>query len=169
MQEFNTETLVIKPTVSASGNNTFLINSSGAKNSINEESITTKFTNQSVIVQPFIENIRNGEYAIVFINGNYSHAAIRFPGIFAGRKSPIYINKASISKSILSLATKCSNSMKDYFGEFPIYARYDIVDGYIMEVELAEPDLMTRTISNSAHKEIIINNLAKTIIKRIGR
>jgi hypothetical protein len=35
-----------------------------------------------------------------------------------------------------------------------------------MEVELAEPDLMTRTISSDNDKKHIMNNLAMAIIKR---
>lgn len=159
-KHLNADTLVIKPVVSASGNNTFLLNSSGEKPSVKD---------QPFIIQPFIENIKNGEYALIFIDGVYSHAVIRFPGILSEKKSSIYVDKADVPEYALSLAMKCSNNIKNYFGQYPAYARYDIVDGYIMEVELAEPDLMTRCIPNEADKKSIMNNLAMAIVKRIGQ
>jgi len=163
-QELDTDTFVIKPVISNSGKNTFIIDLNNQKDLARIKDDTHQF-----IVQPFIENIKNGEYALVFINGKYSHAAIRFPGIFTEKQSPMQVNKIDIPESILSLAMKCSSNMKSYFGKFPAYARYDIVDGYIMEVELAEPDLMTRTIQNLPEREYIIGNLAKTIAKRIEK
>ncbi len=168
MDKWHTNTLVIKPTVSASGDNTFIIGETSIKNSIEKTEIAGKFQDASFIIQPFIENIKQGEYAVVFIDGQYSHTAIRFPGRFEEKKSAQYIPKSQVPESVMNIANLCTENMQKHFGCAPAYARYDIVDGLIMEIELAEPDLMTRTIPDETERKTVINNLARAIIKRIS-
>jgi glutathione synthase/RimK-type ligase-like ATP-grasp enzyme len=168
MDKWHTDALVIKPTVSASGYNTFIIGGNGIKNSIGKSEIANIFQNSQFIIQPFIKNITQGEYAVVFIDGQYSHTSIRFPGRFEEKKSAQYIEKDQVPESVMKIANMCAGNIQRHFKCAPVYARYDIVDGYVMEIELAEPDLMTRTIQDETERKTVIKNLAMAIIKRIS-
>ncbi len=167
-QTIGTKTLVVKPTVSASGNDTYIVNGKDRKNSILSGEITDKFGNRDIIIQPFIQKIENGEYALVFVGGQFSHAVMRFPGIFTDKKSPVYVPAENIPTPIMELAIKTAQAIKQHFGHTPAYARYDVVDGMIMEVELAEPDLMTRNIPEE-EKQLALNKLAALIVQRTKR
>ncbi len=161
-QKFATQKLVFKPVVSASGNDTYVINSPELKNNMTQKFIKTKFQNTMCLVQPFITNVHNGEYALVFMDGVFSHAVIRFPGIFTDKKQPIYIPKNKIPQNIIDMAVASAKSVQQYFGKNPVYARYDIVNDGIMEIELAEPDLMTRNIPEK-QKNTVLKNFAQII------
>lgn len=160
----NSRQIVIKPVVSASGNDTHLIN----MDLITERQlcqISNKFNNRKCLVQPFIKDITSGEYALVYLGGKLSHAVIRFPGVFAEKKSPIYMMNQDIPKNIIKLADNTSSSITKFFGHIPAYARYDIVNDMLMETELAEPDLMTRNIPEELKKSAL-RKLAGLVFKK---
>lgn len=167
-QRLGTKILVVKPTVSASGNNTYILNKKSLKNFILSDEIADKFGSSDVIIQPFVQKIETGEYALVFIDGHFSHAVIRFPGIFTEKKSPIYVRAGNIPVKIMDLANKTAQAIKLHFGYTPAYARYDFVEDMIMEVELAEPDLMTRNIPE-VEKSMALDKLAASIAQRKKR
>lgn len=167
-KQFNTNKIVLKPTVSASGTDTYILGDSLSRNTIVPADIATIFKNRQIIAQPYLENIIYGEYALVYIGGQFSHAVIRFPGIFAQKQSSVYIEKLTVPAKILGLAENCARKMNQHFGSTPAYARYDIVDGIIMEVELAEPDLMTRNIPEENSLKAL-SNLAQIVHKEAVR
>ena len=163
-KQFDTNKIVLKPTVSASGTDTYLLGDSLSKNAIVPADIATIFKNRKIIAQPYLENITDGEYALVYIGGQFSHAVIRFPGVFAQKQSPVYIENSKVPAKVLELAESCSKKLNQHFGSTPAYARYDIVGGVVMEIELAEPDLMTRNIPEENSLKAL-NNLAKVVHK----
>lgn len=167
-KQFNMNRIVLKPTVSASGTDTYILDDSLGKNTIVPADISTIFKNGQIIAQPYLANIIDGEYALVYIGGQFSHAVIRFPGIFAQKQSPVYIEKLKVPAKIMELAEFCAKKLNRYFGITPAYARYDIVDGVVMEVELAEPDLMTRNIPEESRLKAL-NNLAQIVHKGAAR
>jgi glutathione synthase/RimK-type ligase-like ATP-grasp enzyme len=94
-----------------------------------------------MLLQPFIEAVQTeGEYALMFFDGRYSHAYLKTPAAgdyrvqeeHGGRSDPVEADAA-----LVGLAVKAIESLP----ELPTYARIDIVDGMIMEIELIEPEL----------------------------
>lgn len=139
---FATSKLVVKPCVSAAAENTMTVDS----NNVLERSddICKHFEAEDYIVQPFVEEIRNGEWSFLFFNGKYSHCSLKTPkqGDFrvqhyhGGRISypmphPLHIAQAAAYLKILPTSL--------------LYARVDgvLVNGKftLMELELIEPYL----------------------------
>jgi glutathione synthase/RimK-type ligase-like ATP-grasp enzyme len=73
---FKTKQLIIKPCVSGSAKNTFIvpINEIDAYDVI----LNKLLENESLIVQPFMHEIReNGEWSFIFFNGAYRHSVLK--------------------------------------------------------------------------------------------
>lgn len=167
---------VFKPTISGSGENTYLVTSSSDKSIPNTVSIAeaVKIYNDilsgnkecKIIVQPFISEINNGEYSCVFIDGKLTHTMLRFPNIFHEKKKPYLVS--DIPNSILKLAKKVEK-IKD-FNNY-LYMRVDMVlinnEAKIMEVELCDPDLLTKYIDDLNVKYDVIKTFAERIVRRI--
>ena len=169
------EELVIKPSISASGNNTYLISNNSKRNnviSLNDLNNLYQEINKktSLIVQPFIKEIDNGEISLIYINGSYSHAILRFPNIFNNNSSIKYIPKEDLDDEILKIANKVIN-IKEYQGN--LYERIDFVKidkkYYIMEIELIEPDLFIRRIDDKNVQTNVINQFVQGIKERINK
>lgn len=165
---------VIKPTISGSGENTYLINgNSNMNNSISQFDLLNKFScilniddDFKVMIQPYISEINNGEYACIFIDGELTHTMLRFPAVFHDKKRPFLID--DVPKSILTLAKKVE-SLAEFKGY--LYMRVDMVlvndEAKIMEVELAEPDLLTKYIENEEKQSEVIKTLVRKIERRV--
>lgn len=169
ISKLNTKELVIKPSISASGNNTYLISDNHTrKNVISLDKINEIYhdinKNTSLIVQPFIKEIDNGEISLIYINGQYTHAILRFPSIFNNKSSIKYIPKEELDNSVFDIAKKVLN-IKEYQNN--LYERIDIIKidnkYYIMEIELIEPDLFIRRIDNKDIQNNILNNISNSI------
>ena len=168
---------VIKPTISGSGENTYLINGSSdmsIQNVIQKENIVEIYSkildnnnDCKIMVQPFISEINNGEYSCIFIDGKLTHTMLRFPNIFHEKRRPYLVSE--VPDVIIELAKRIEKIQE--FNEY-LYMRVDMVliDGNakIMEVELTDPDLLTKYISNMDVKSNVIKTLAKSIERRIG-
>ncbi|KAB1231873.1 ATP-grasp domain-containing protein [Chryseobacterium viscerum] len=139
---FNTDKLVVKPCVSAGAQNTITVN----KDNFNERSveIETLLKEQDYMVQPFVDDIKNGEWSFLFFNGKYSHCSLKTPkkgdfrvqhyhggSISYPTPDPLYIEQAGSYLKSLPQAT--------------LYARVDGVvinnSFQLMELELIEPYL----------------------------
>lgn len=150
---------VVKPSISGSGENTFLIND---ENSCEISKIFKGLLQENgdlkIMVQPFIKGINNGEYSVIFINGILSHTMIRYPGIFSIKKRPELVKNPPLS--VIKLAKKVSK-IKDF--DNYLYMRADIVlennNPIIMEIELTDPDLMTKYIDSSRIQDKIMELL----------
>lgn len=168
---------VIKPTISGSGENTFLVNpmdkDKNLPNIIFQEDIIKKYhsilannSDCSIMLQPYIEQINDGEYSCIFIDGELTHTMLRFPDVFHDKKRPYLV--IDPPKSILELAKRVE-SIKDFSNY--LYMRVDMVligeEAKIMEVELAEPDLLTKYIDDKDKQDQVIKTLAKKIERRV--
>lgn len=167
---------VIKPTISGSGENTYLVNNSSniyIPNTVKKEDIVNiykqildKNNDCKVMIQPFISEINNGEYSCIFIGGKLTHTMLRFPNIFHEKRRPYLIT--DVPDSIIELAKKVEKI--EEFDDY-LYMRVDmiLVDGKakIMEVELADPDLLTKYIDNINVKSDVIKTFAKKIERRV--
>lgn len=160
---------VIKPIISGSGENTYLIKQEklpNLRNILNQLNRVFVQNDNGIMIQPYINGIENGEYACVFIDGINTHNMLRFPGVFSEKKRPIYLS--SIPCSVKKMAYDVSK-LEEFSGY--LYMRVDIVlqDGnpMIMEVELAEPDLLFKYIENDNIRNQGIKLLSKSIVRRI--
>lgn len=135
------ETLIIKPTVSATAEHTYKLDAFDA-------SLQAVFDERSFLVQPFVESIvSEGEFSLFFFNGEYSHTILKAPKtndfrvqeehggiITAVRPEPAMLTTASAVLGRLS--------------EKLLYARVDLVRYHgrfaVMELELIEPALYLR-------------------------
>ncbi|WP_284461561.1 hypothetical protein [Chryseobacterium sp.] len=139
---FNADKLVVKPCVSAGAQNTITVD----RNNFNERSkeIDKLLEEQDYMVQPFVEEIKNGEWSFLFFNGKYSHCSLKTPkegdfrvqhyhggSISYPTPDPLHIEQAGTYLKSLPQPT--------------LYARVDgvLIDNSfkLMELELIEPYL----------------------------
>lgn len=163
--------LIIKPIISGSGNNTFKLFSSESS-SIDQKEIVKAFESifsvedNGAMLQPYIPEIKNGEYACIFIGGLNTHNMLRYPGVFAEKQRPIYLE--TIPKDISKLAYQVSS-----IPEFnkSLYMRVDIIYNAgiptVMEVELAEPDLLIKYIPDNKIQKETIGLFAKKLERKL--
>lgn len=176
LDTFTNKMYVIKPTISGSGDNTYLVNPStdmNIPNTVKIEDVMEIYKpildingDCKIMIQPFVSEINDGEYSCVFIDGELTHTMLRFPNIFHGKKKTYLVSL--VPDSIIELARKVEKipEFKNY-----LYMRVDmvLVEGIpkIMEVELAEPDLLTKYIDNVNVKAKVIKTLARKIERRV--
>jgi len=143
---------VLKPAVSASGYETHAF--AGEIDGAARDMIATVIKSGDVLVQPFMDEVpSHGEYSLVYIDGRFSHAAIKraAPSEFrvqtehGGSVTPVQVDAALIEAGSKALAA---------LPEVPLYARVDgiVHDGefLLMELELIEPNLFLDLQARSA-------------------
>lgn len=180
------ENLVVKPSISGSGDRTYIVsqnkNISDFKNKLSLEEAECLFQKavaenqvRGIIIQPFLPGISEGEYSFVFIDSKLTHIAIRYPGIFGAKKDPVEIKKSLVSDDMMLFAEQCQKALNHISstikkGYVPLYLRCDIIRNssqlYLMEAEMAEPDLLIKTISSNSARENVIKTFAGSIIER---
>ncbi len=169
-----TKIFVVKPIISGSGNNTYLIDLTGDNNRPNNKQIyelnelmsdIVKEKNNGLMIQPFITEIDSGEISSIFIDGKNTHNVRRYPSIFHEKRNPEL--EKDMSSDMFELARRIE-SIPEYSGY--LYMRVDMVEHnkqpIVMEVELTEPDLLTKYIPEEI-RDTTIKTLAKKIEKRI--
>jgi glutathione synthase/RimK-type ligase-like ATP-grasp enzyme len=143
------EKSVIKPIISASGNNTYIVNSN---DDIKED------LSRGYMVQPYIEEINNGEYSIILFDKELLYGIRRYPGIFTNRQSVEYISDIDDNiKSIINDINKI-DEYNDY-----VFMRVDIVDNKVIEIELLDPQLFIETIPDKSKRIDIYIKLVNCI------
>lgn len=162
---------VLKPIISGSGENTFLV---GSNESLNIDKIIKSFEkiikceDNGIMLQPYIKEVQNGEFACVYIDGVNIHNMMRYTGIFTKREKPVYLS--NIPEAVKKLADKVSK-IEEYSNH--LYMRIDIVlhnnKPMIMEIELAEPDLLFKFIPDEKLKNESMNQFAKKLVRRIEK
>jgi glutathione synthase/RimK-type ligase-like ATP-grasp enzyme len=107
---------------------------------------------RTVMIQPYLSNIESeGEVALIFIGGSYSHAirrgaVLKFPGmVHAGESGFQDIRSHAATPEERALAEQVLAAVPLDYGSL-LYARVDLVRGpegkpLILEVELTEPSL----------------------------
>ena len=153
--DYTNEKLVIKPIVSAAGDNTYKI--------INKDDLQKVKDLNNIMIQPFIENIKNGEISIIVINKKIKYGIKRFPGIFTNYQKEKYLPLEVIDNEIIEIVNKII-AIKEY--EDVIIMRIDLVkeDKYkVLETELTDPDLFIETIPQKSLREDIYKEIIKSI------
>ncbi|MDB5097572.1 MAG: hypothetical protein JWM80_1993 [Cyanobacteria bacterium RYN_339] len=116
------EEVVVKPAVSASAHRTVRTRSA-------------MVAELEVLVQPYLPAVEGvGERALVFIDGEFMQA-MRKPPVLSGEVdgyAPVEVTAAELELAQRTLAE---------LPEVPLYARVDLLEGLVMELELIEPSL----------------------------
>ena len=142
LRERGWERAVIKPVVGLATRNVMMVEPSVAGLARAQAHADTLLAEQDVMVQPFLESVElYGERALVFIDGEYSHAARKVafqPLAVAGEAGETAV---VADPDEIALATKVAA-----MAEGTLYGRVDLVrDGagkpIVIEFELVEPSL----------------------------
>jgi len=142
LSEFQTDEIIIKPTVSATAEHTYRLKTYDA-------SLENVFSTREFLVQPFMPNIiAEGEYSLFYFNGEYSHAINKSPKTndfrvqeeHGGIITEIQPDEALMAAGRETVAT---------IGRDLLYARVQFVRGdegnvCMKELELIEPALYLR-------------------------
>jgi glutathione synthase/RimK-type ligase-like ATP-grasp enzyme len=141
--QFNTEEVVIKPTLSANADDTFRVSSSNMAEIM--PSLLTTFAARRYMIQPFLSSVvEEGEYSLFYFGGCYSHAILKVPqqGDFRVQEEhggQLLAVEANIAQQ--EIAQRALGAMPAQ----ALYARVDLVrqenEWAIMELELIEPSL----------------------------
>lgn len=162
--------LVVKPIISGSGNNTFIISDTIEKNNISVDEVKEKFSNvlnevnNYIMVQPFVKEIDDGEISVVLIDNKVSHIVIRNTSVFNNKGSISVVGLDTMDDKMKSIVDSCTK-IKEY--KEALYMRVDLVkidDNYkVMELELVEPQLFLGF--RNTKKEL--TNFAESIREKI--
>ena len=190
----NKSMFVLKPSVSARSNNTFLIDPFNVNDDENShitenyeevfKDLLNKFEDRGIIVQVFAKGIQNGEFGIVFLDGKLVQSVCKKPGKIYGKKE---------KEALDELPIELENFAKSVVEKLPLdkvlIARVDAIiednEPKVMELELAEPNIYIRATDEvglniydpdwyipkvqevGCHNQKLID-FAKGIIKRIS-
>ncbi len=138
--------VVIKPTISASGENTWRLREHDI--TAFQPRLERLLTTYDLMVQPFIpEIIDEGEWSFVFFNGQYSHAVRKQPAPGEFRSQSEQGGSVIFDKPTAGMVQQAQNIVRQ-FNKPHTYARVDVVNRggqlLLMELELIEPELYLR-------------------------
>jgi len=156
-------TAVVKPMLSASAHGTVLVGPEEA--SAVGKTIAAGGIRRPVMVQPFVEEIRTeGEWSLVFIDGIFTHAALKLPSPGDFRVQPHFGGSSAAERPGAALIAAGRRAL-DALPFPPLYVRVDGVEtarGFVvMEVEAHEPGLFFTLAPEAAE------TFAEAIIRRI--
>lgn len=140
---FEESSFVIKPSISASGFLTFIYKK--GEQDINVLFELLKEKGRQFIIQPFREEIIDGEVSVVLIDGVVMYAFNRYPGVLAQKKELEFIESKKIDAFIINQVELLKQFFLEKFNLYPKICRVDFVKNKsrfeLMEVELIDPDL----------------------------
>jgi hypothetical protein len=146
--------LIVKPVISAGSCDTYRIHRSRLETL--DHSIRIAIQSKTMMVQAYLDTIETeGEYSIIFLDGEYSHAVRKVPksGDFRVQLQHGGQYRLDTPDRVLVEQSKdiLENRKLPGLSERPLYARFDWVRAakgsrafYLMEAELIEPDLYLR-------------------------
>lgn len=149
-RSIDSDTFVIKPVISASAKDTFLVN----KETDSDPSIMQVFRNKQFMVQPFMHHIvEEGEFSLFFFNGDYSHCIRKVPKSNDFRVQEEHGGHIEAFSPDIHLLD-CAQNVLENLDQSVLYARVDLVrdekgDYALMELELIEPSLYLRMDSEA--------------------
>ncbi len=168
LDDFKESCLVLKPTVSASGMDTYKVK---AKNKVAVLDAAQNIfkLNKSVIIQKYISNIeKQGERSLVVIDGICTYAYKKMPaeGNFlvhnhwGGSVSP-----SSVTDEDKALTKKILEYLYERLNEKPLYMRIDLLyennEPLLLELELIEPGLSLS--KNEASLKLLVDAIKDRI------
>ena len=156
--KFKDKKQVVKPAISESGNNTYIIENKKDLDKIKDLA--------SFSVQPFISGIEEGELSLIVLDKKLKYGVIRYPGIFSKYEKEKYVKKEDIPYQAFNIFNDVIN-IKEY--SKAKYMRIDLVkdkDTYkVLELELVDPDLFIESIPDEEFKKEIYKEFVTVIDK----
>lgn len=139
---FGVSQLVVKPCVSAGAQNTVTIDKDSYHGRLVE--IEQHLKTEDYLVQPFMDEIKDGEWSFLFFNGKYSHCALKTPKQGDFRVQHHYGGRISYPAPD-PLQIRQAEAYLKHLSQPTLYARVDGVminrSFVLMELELIEPYL----------------------------
>ena len=126
--------LVVKPVVGASAHSTRVI-TRGDKAPLFDS-----------LVQPFLDEIKSGEWSVILFDGSFSHAILKRPadGDFRVQRE---LGGTAVLADAPPAVLQLSRAVMETLPAVPVFARVDIIVSargpMLMELELIEPELFT--------------------------
>ncbi|TCC62940.1 hypothetical protein E0H73_10620 [Kribbella pittospori] len=153
--------IVIKPTVSATARHTVR----GVAGSPELTQAIDELPDIVYLVQPFLPEIQtDGEWSLMFIDGEFTHAVVKRPAAGDYRVQEEYGGHATVTEPSPAILDSAQAALQAA-GRTPVYARIDgvVVNGrfLLMELELIEPYLYLPQSPEATHK------LATTVATRL--
>lgn len=145
-EQLNSKKLIIKPCISAGAKNTIVL-------AIDDVDIQLAVVHQLLktgdyIVQPFMDEIFEGEWSYMFFNGVFSHAVLKVPKKGDFRVQGAHGGSSSGQQPEQS-HVKSAQALVNEFAKGALYARVDGIisnnELQLMELELIEPYLFLDT------------------------
>jgi glutathione synthase/RimK-type ligase-like ATP-grasp enzyme len=163
IRSWKNKNIVVKPAISASAHNTRLMDD--APWSADQEALRTM--QGPFLMQPFIPEIQDqGEISFVYIEGRFSHAALKMPAAGDFRVQQEHGGSAELfypDSALLSQADEIAAKVAQVRDS--LYCRIDAVarDGklVLMELELIEPELFLGLADGAAER------FAEAIVRRV--
>ncbi len=140
--ELHTERMVVKPTVGANADDTFVLD---ASNPASWRAALQTFEQKPLLAQPFVDSIlTEGEYSLFYFDGQFSHAIQKRPKAQDFRVQEEH--GGTIRGVVLDQEFhRAGQAVIDAIGQSLLYARVDLVrwkeNLVLMELELIEPSL----------------------------
>lgn len=163
LEEQGWDEAVVKPAISAQAHDTF--RTARARATADEPAFRRLLDAGVVMVQPFVREILDGEWSLVFIAGDFSHAVRKQPArgdfrvqsMYGGRVVPAAPPPAIVADAARALTALPAPAL---------YARVDGVDVggrlVVLELEALEPQLFLATHPPAAER------LAAALLARLG-
>jgi glutathione synthase/RimK-type ligase-like ATP-grasp enzyme len=135
----------VKPVVGGGAKNTFFLPEEQAQGYKKE--IEALLKQEAYLVQPFMPEVQQGEWSLIFFNGQYSHAVRKVPksGDFRVQH---YFGGAIIPADPPAAILAAARQLVEQFAPGCLYARVDGLESQdmfrLMELELIEPLLYLR-------------------------
>jgi glutathione synthase/RimK-type ligase-like ATP-grasp enzyme len=143
--QFNTDELVIKPTVGANAQNASRLK----RNTVDVNKLNQTFDQRSYMVQPFMPGIvEEGEFSLFYFNGDYSHTILKTPKVGDFRVQEEHGGEIKPFEPSAELL-KTGEKIVQCISPTPLYARVDFVrtetgEFAVVELELIEPSMYLR-------------------------
>jgi glutathione synthase/RimK-type ligase-like ATP-grasp enzyme len=163
---------VLKPCISAAGIGLFFIDSPEAAIA-KQTAFTERLKANDYMLQDFVPEIRtHGEWSLIFLGGEYSHAIHKKPGngsILVHAEQGGSLNfKTKPSSHIIEFAKKVFSKLD----HAPIlYLRIDIIDtpqgSKLIECEGVEPELFFRAKPSSVN--LFCNSISRLLVEKYTR
>lgn len=149
-EQLQTAEIVIKPTVSASAQDTLRLQ----RGAVDVALLSQLFDQRSCMVQPFLRSItEEGEFSLFYFNGAYSHAVLKTPKAADFRVQEEHGATIRAIEPPANLRTAGKHLLQSVSAPL-LYARVDFVrtegaEFALMELELIEPSMYLRTAAHS--------------------
>ncbi|WP_026464781.1 ATP-grasp domain-containing protein [Adhaeribacter aquaticus] len=140
-EEWQTQTLIIKPLISGGAKNTFAVSKSEIATFY--PTFEELLVEEPYLVQPFMPEVQTqGEWSLLFYNGKFSHCVLKVPQTGEFRVQH-YFGGAIIPTTPPASILETAQQLVNTFAQGCLYARVDGLNSNgiftLMELELIEP------------------------------